>query len=306
MSSAECSSHATMSIDWEDFGQLFTKYHHGQITPPLHGAIERQTNIILDLLDETHVVATFFVLGMLAKARPHLVRQIAARGHEIALHGNNHDAMFTLSRPTATQDIVDSAKCISDIIGHRLDGYRAPFFSLIKKNLYLLDVLAEAGFVYDSSIFPIKLPRYGIAGFSAKNTLYELPEGGSIVELPLTVVPVLGRNIPVSGGGYIRLLPQPVITALFTRLRRSSEGAMIYMHPYEFDSKPLDVAANYPVGANNNTLQVKAQNARWNLLRSTVPIKLKVLLQSQEFVTCSQKATYVKSQGIRSKLLGRT
>ena len=94
-------SYSTLSIDWEDFGQLYGKYHFNKITEPVNGAIERQTSIMLDMLEETNNKATFFILGMLAKYRPALVKQIAAKGHEIGVHGQNHTAMFSLSRDEA-------------------------------------------------------------------------------------------------------------------------------------------------------------------------------------------------------------
>jgi peptidoglycan/xylan/chitin deacetylase (PgdA/CDA1 family) len=94
-------SYCTLSIDWEDFGQLLGMYHYNQVTAPVNSAIERQTSIMLDMLDETNSKATFFILGMLAKYRPGLVKEIAARGHEIAIHGQNHKAMFSLTKEEA-------------------------------------------------------------------------------------------------------------------------------------------------------------------------------------------------------------
>lgn len=95
----------TLSIDWEDFGQLFGKYRHKVISEPVNGAIERQTDVILDLLDETGNKATFFILGMLARHRPQLVKKIASRGHEVGVHGQNHESMYSLSRASARKDL---------------------------------------------------------------------------------------------------------------------------------------------------------------------------------------------------------
>jgi polysaccharide deacetylase family protein (PEP-CTERM system associated) len=299
---------STLSIDWEDFGQLFAKYHHGIATEPAKGAIERQTSIILNLLAETNTVGTFFVLGMLAKCRPELVRTIANAGHEIALHGTAHTAMYTLTPKEARADVADNCHLVEDIIGKKVHGYRAPFFSLVERNLYLLDTLAELGLLYDSSIFPMKLARYGIDGFSTLDTLYELKSGLEIVELPLTVATYGGRKLPVSGGGYIRLLPGAVLRRVFGDLERQGTNTMIYMHPYEFDSEALDVSAGYPSPpeAASSKLRVAGLNFRWNLFRNSVCSKVKALLKQHTFVTCLEKANHVKSQGIRTKLLGRS
>ena len=283
-----------MSIDWEDFGQLFGKYDYGNITEPVNGSIERQTKIILDLLDETGNKATFFVLGMLAKYRKELVKEIAFRGHEIALHGQNHEAMFNLTPDKAREDILTSQKIVTDIIGAPVYGYRAPFFSIKKENLYLLETLSELQFVYDSSIFPMALPRYGINNFSTKDILYKLPNGSQIVELPMTTARYFNRQIPVSGGGYIRLLPSYIIQKIFKDIDASDKDSMLYMHPYEFDTEAIDVSTNYPLNANFSKLKIAYLNFKWNLFRPSIISKLKSLLIQYQFATCLQKANVIK------------
>ncbi len=289
---------ATISIDWEDFGQLFGKYHYGSITEPVSGAIERQTKIILDLLDETENKATFFILGMLANYRKELVKEIAYRGHEIALHGQNHEAMFMLKPEHAKKDILTSQKIVTDIIGAPVFGYRAPFFSIVKENLYLLEILAESGLIYDSSIFPIKLPRYGIAEFSSVNTLYSLPNGKEIVELPMTTANFINKDWPVCGGGYIRLMPSILINKIFKKLDSKNIDSMIYMHPYEFDTKSIDVTSNYPTDAIFSTIKTTMLNFRWNIFRGSITNKLRLLLMQHNFDTCLQKALLIKENSI--------
>jgi polysaccharide deacetylase family protein (PEP-CTERM system associated) len=191
-------SYCTLSIDWEDFGQLYGMYHYEKITEPVKGAIERQTSIMLDMLDETNNKATFFILGMLAQCRPELVKQIAVRGHEIAIHGQNHKAMFTLTPDEARKDLQESIDIVTNITGKKIYGYRAPFFSVNETNIYLLEILADLGLIYDSSIFPKKMSRYGIDGFSDKDALYELSNGTQLVELPLTI-PGQYREEDISG-----------------------------------------------------------------------------------------------------------
>lgn len=296
---------ATMSIDWEDFGQLYGKYHYGKETAPVNGAIERQTKIILDLLDETGSKATFFVLGMLAKYRAPLVKEIAARGHEIALHGQNHEAMFTLSPQKAKEDITDSLHIAEDITGSKVHGYRAPFFSIIKENLYLLETLAEAGLLYDSSIFPLALSRYGISGFDKADKLYKLSNGMELVELPMTTGQFVRKDWPVSGGGYIRLMPPFMINKIFRNFAAAKTDTMIYMHPYEFDTQRIDVASNYPEDAKYQKAKVAALNFRWNIFRSSITDKLRTLLKEHDFKTCFEKAIFIKESTVAVPLQTR-
>lgn len=286
---------ATMSIDWEDLGQMYGKYHYGKITEPVRGTIERQTKIILDLLDETGTKATFFILGALAKYRPELVKQIAGRGHEIGLHSQNHDAMFTLTHTQAKEDITTSHKIVTDITGAPVYGYRAPFFSVKRENLYLLEILADLGLLYDSSIFPMSLPRYGIKGFPQEDALYTLPSGKEIVELPMTTALLINKQLPVSGGGYMRLMPAPLIKKVFRNLHARNKDSMIYMHPYEFDSKPIDISSNYPQGVNYSKIKVAALNFRWNIFRPSIVGKLRNLLKQHHFITAREKAEYIKN-----------
>ena len=246
-SSMENKPHAfTLSIDWEDFGQLLGRDRSGVLTPPLPVTIDRQTDIILEMLNETGKKATFFILGMLARHRSDLVKKIAAEGHEIGLHGDMHINMRTLNREQAFKDLSDSKKLVTDIIGGPVYGFRAPYFSVDETNLYVLEILSELGMIYDSSIFPIKLKRYGIAGFNRQDTLYILPNGKEIVELPLTVGEVNGKTVPVAGGGYIRAFPRFFLNKVFKKLDNNRQDVMLYMHPYEFDTHRIDASTNYP------------------------------------------------------------
>ena len=286
---------ATMSIDWEDLSQMYGKYHYGKITEPVRGTIERQTKIILDLLDETDNKATFFILGALAQYRPGLVKEIAERGHEIGIHSHRHDQMFTLNYEQAKEDIATAQKIVTDIIGGPVYGYRAPFFSVKRDNLYVLEILADLGLIYDSSIFPMKLPRYGIGDFPTADRLYSLPNGKEIVELPMTVGNLMNRKWPVCGGGYMRLLPAFMVRKIFKSINENDRDSMIYMHPYEFDSEPIDISGNYPEGAAYSKMKVAALNFRWNIFRPSIVNKLRNLLKEHDFVTAVSKAQEIRN-----------
>lgn len=295
----------TLSIDWEDFGQLLGRDRSGVLTPSLPKTIDRQTDIILEMLNESDKKATFFVLGMLANHRADLVKKIAAEGHEIGLHGQHHINMRTLTREQAFNDLSDAKKLITDIIGGPVYGYRAPYFSVDESNLYVLEILSELGLLYDSSIFPLKLKRYGIDNFPKEDALYRLPNGKEIVELPLTVGKFNGKDIPVAGGGYIRAFPKFFLKRMFKKLNDQQQNVMLYMHPYEFDTRRIDCSTNYPPEMNFSKAKTFLINLRWNLFRNSIRGKMKSLLNQYEFITCLKKAEHVKTTTHSPGILGR-
>ncbi len=294
----------TLSIDWEDFGQLMARDHLGITTAPAGGRIERQTRIILDLLGETGQKATFFVLGMLVQHRHELVRAIAAEGHEIALHGYHHIDMRKLSYDQAYEDIKTSRDLVSDIIGKPVVGFRAPYFSVDTSNLYVLEILTELGFVYDSSILPTLIQNRGMKKFSAKGQIYDLENEKNIIELPVTIAEWGPAKIPIGGGSYLRVFPSFLLKRVLSLVNEKEDG-MIYMHPYEFDNVPLDCAENFPADIVQSLLKTQMINLRWNLFRGSVYKKMKELLISHNFITCIQKAENVKNNAHSPRVLGR-
>lgn len=296
----------TLSIDWEEFGQLLGRDHTGIVMPAVPKNIDRQTDIVLSLLDETGRKATFFILGMLAQYRPDLVRKIAAEGHEIGMHGQHHIRMNTMSYKEARADLSGAHDLVTDIIGAPVYGYRAPYFSINETNLYILEILAELGLVYDSSIFPVKLRNYGIANFPPEDTLYELPNGKQIVELPLTIMSWRGRRLPVAGGGYMRAFPSLLLKRIFRQLNEEKRNVMLYMHPYEFDDRWISCSTHYPPGDGYSRPKTFLINLRWNLFRGTITNKIKHLLREYNFVTCLKRAEYVKAHSHSPAILGRT
>jgi polysaccharide deacetylase family protein (PEP-CTERM system associated) len=294
----------TLSIDWEDFGQIMARDFYQTITPPALD-LDRQTNIILDILAETNSKATFFVLGMCAKYRPQLVKKIADAGHEIGIHGTNHVAMTKLDRSSCFQDLSESIKIVTDIISQPIFGYRAPYFSIQKENLFVLELLTELGIEYDSSIYPAKTLRYGIADFHPENQLYKLPNGHEIVELPLTIFEFRGKKLPVSGGGYFRAMPDFLIQKVYEKLKIKGRAANIYMHPYEFDTQSIDIGSNF---LKNNDFPAHKRmilNLRWNFFRQSIRGKVTHLLNKFDFITCKNQSDYVKNNTNSPILLGR-
>jgi polysaccharide deacetylase family protein (PEP-CTERM system associated) len=192
--------------------------------------------VILDLLAERSIRGTFFVLGWIAERHPALVRQIAAAGHEIASHGYSHQLIYAQSREDFCEETVRSKCLLEDLSGQAVIGYRAASFSITRRSLWALDVLAELGFRYDSSIFPIRHDRYGIPGASPDPGPVTAPSGATLIEFPMSAARFLGIKVPVSGGGYFRLLPYALTRHGLRQINDSRDQPFtFYLHPWEID-----------------------------------------------------------------------
>jgi polysaccharide deacetylase family protein (PEP-CTERM system associated) len=192
------------------------------------------TRRMLRLLNEADVKATMFVLGKVARSFPSLVKEIRAEGHEVACHGYGHVEIFRQSRDEFAADVRQSKDLLEQIVGEPVRGYRAPDFSIVRDTLWAFEILAETGFEYDSSVFPVRGPRYGIPNWPRSPVNVTFSGGASVLELPLATVRTMGRNWPVSGGGYHRLLPGPM-TRYLTEWAMRFSPFIFYCHPYELD-----------------------------------------------------------------------
>src|SRR5678816_3855159 len=190
---------------------------------------------LLELFDRANVRATFFVLGWVAERFPGLVRDIAARGHEIGSHGFSHRLVYDQTPEQFRDDLRRSREAIAAAVKVPVYGYRAPSFSIIKRSFWALDVLLEEGFIYDASIFPIRHDRYGVP--SAPRRFHTVQtNSGTIWECPGSTVRVGGTNLPVAGGGYFRLLPYAWTQWGISRLNAiERKAAIFYTHPWEID-----------------------------------------------------------------------
>lgn len=206
--------------------------------------VEDSTRRLLRLFDEVGVAATFFVLGWVARRSPHLVREIQAGGHEIASHGWSHKLVFNQTPEEFERETRDSKSLLEDITGEPVAGYRASTYSITRKSLWALDILCDLGFRYDSSIFPIRHDVYGIPDAPLRPGVIRTPGGSSIVEFPMSTVQIGGFKLPVSGGGYFRLLPYWLTRAGLSRLNRSEQRPFVfYLHPWEIDEGQPPVKA---------------------------------------------------------------
>ncbi len=197
--------------------------------------LENQVKRLLDILDEFRVEATFFVLGWVAKHQPLIVKSIHQRGHEIASHGLNHDLVTDMSEERFRTETLETGHRLSDLTGESIYGYRASNFSIRRQNLWALDVLAELGYCYDSSIYPVGRKRYGIENFPREPVRLKLPNGGELLEFPPPTMKLLGKTIQVAGGGFFRFYPLCLTRRAITCLNTKDIPAVIYLHPWEID-----------------------------------------------------------------------
>jgi polysaccharide deacetylase family protein (PEP-CTERM system associated) len=194
------------------------------------------TDWVLDQLDELGVRATFFVLGTVAGRHPGLVRRLHRDGHEIASHGWGHSRLHRLTPDSFRDDVRRSKDLLEQLTGAPVLGYRAPTFSVVRETAWAIDVLAELGLLYDSSVYPVHHDRYGVPGaprwpFRARGREHTL------LELPLATLRLPGVNVPVGGGGYFRLLPPALLEGALRQTARDGRPpvAVVYFHPWEFD-----------------------------------------------------------------------
>jgi polysaccharide deacetylase family protein (PEP-CTERM system associated) len=226
-----------MTIDVEDY--FHVSVFDGVIPRSdwdrLESRVCANTARLLDIFAEHRVRGTFFVLGWVAERFPDLVRRIAGAGHEIASHGYGHRLVYDQTTSAFCEDVTRAKALLEDACGARVHGYRAPSYSIVPRSLWALDILIEAGYTYDSSIFPIRHDRYGIPVSARHAYLVERP-AGRLVEAPASTTTLGGMNLPVAGGGYFRLLPYEWTRWGISRLNQAeARPGIFYLHPWEID-----------------------------------------------------------------------
>lgn len=197
---------------------------------------EASTHRLLQLFAEHGIKATFFVLGWVAKRSPNLVREIQSAGHEIASHGMSHKLVYNQTPEEFYAETRDAKALLEDIAGAPVYGYRASTYSITRRSLWALDTLCDLDFKYDSSIFPIRHDKYGIPDAPQAPSVIRAPNGKNIVEFPMSTARLWGVRLPVSGGGYFRLLPYALTRAGLNKLNRKLRRPFVfYLHPWEID-----------------------------------------------------------------------
>jgi polysaccharide deacetylase family protein (PEP-CTERM system associated) len=226
------------SIDVEDYFQVaaLAPAAPPESWPKWEYRVERNTECILGLCAERNVKGTFFILGWCAERSPGLIKRIAAAGHEIACHGFSHQLIYKQTEAVFREEARRSKQFLEDTIGAAVTGYRAASFSITQQSLWALDGLIDLGFEYDSSVFPIHHDRYGIPGAKREPGLITAPSGRTIVEFPMSAAKFGPVRVPVSGGGYFRLLPYAVTKAGLRQINeQTGQPFTFYLHPWEVD-----------------------------------------------------------------------
>jgi polysaccharide deacetylase family protein (PEP-CTERM system associated) len=207
--------------------------------------VERNTQRLLDLLEAYHTTATFFVLGWVGERHPQLVRAIQTHGHEVASHGYAHQRIYTQTPEQFREETRRSKRILEDATGHPILGYRAASYSITQESLWALEILQEEGFAYDSSIFPIHHDRYGIPNYQRFCHVLNGHGEGKLIEFPISTLRLSGSNLPIAGGGYLRLFPYPFIRWGLRRINsHERQPALVYLHPWEIDPGQPRIHAN--------------------------------------------------------------
>lgn len=236
-----------MTVDVEDYFQVaaLAQSINTDQWDTIPTRVVDNTTRLLDLFDQHQVKVTHFVLGWVADKHPEIVREIHSRGHEVASHGYSHQLIYQQSPDVFRQETLRSKSLLEDIIGAPVAGYRAASYSITKRSLWALDILSEAGFTYDSSIFPIVHDRYGIANSPRQPYYIECQNGAQLLELPLSTESVFNQTIPIAGGGYFRLYPYWFTRWLYKRRVKKQQPFIFYLHPWEIDHQQPKVEVSW-------------------------------------------------------------
>ncbi len=222
-----------ISVDVEDWFQ--STY---DLDAEIGDRVITNTRILLDLLGRSNTRATFFCQGLVAEKYPFLIKEIAEIGHEIGTHGWSHRSVKQLGKKKFRKELFKSVRLLEDITGRKVDGHRAPDFSIDLEMDWAFEIMLEAGLEYDSSIFPVKGKRYG----DPEADLKPFRHKSGLWEVPLTVIKLAGKRLPVLGGGYFRLHPVAVSDLFLRMLQKNNRGAVVYLHPYELNANELKTA----------------------------------------------------------------
>jgi len=288
-----------LTIDVEEW---FHGHNYLEHVPPARwdeqeNRVEANTERCLELLDRHGVTGTFFVLGWTAERHPDLIRRIVAAGHEIACHSMTHPVVFQLSEQEFRDDLRRCREVLAACGVDRVDGFRAPSFTITPPVHHYWHILREEGFSYDCSIFPIHHPRYGQPGSPRHPFLLDppaadpCPDRDPLIVLPMTTARVLGVNAPFAGGGYMRLLPGFAYRMLRSIALRQGQAVVTYLHPWELDDfKPA-------------TTQSKAMKWRSQSGQDSVVAKLDAVLSRGSFRTMGGYAADLRADGAAHRSL---
>jgi len=232
----------SLTIDVEEYFQVeaFANNVDASNWGDYPSRIEYQMQLLLDLLEEKQVKATFFILGYIAKNHPKLVKLIADKRHEIASHGFNHQHITKQTQKAFSGDITDAKSLLEDLTAAPVNGYRAPCFSITADNDWAHDEIYNAGYLYSSSTYPIVHDLYGVP--NAPRTPYFLENG--LLEIPVSTAKYRNKIVPAGGGGYFRLLPYFLFNSILKKSKNQLDYINFYTHPWEYDPKQPKIKSN--------------------------------------------------------------
>ncbi len=265
------------TIDVEDWFHILDvpaapKYESWGSLPSI---VEKNTRRLLHILETHNVTATFFFVGWIAETYPHLVKEVVDGGHEAASHGYAHKLVYEMTREEFLTDAIKTRKLLEDISGERILGYRASGFSVTENVPWYFEAVLEAGYTYDSSVFPAGRGHGGISG--SKRMPHKVKtETSDLTELPISVTNLFGRPMCLFGGGYFRLFPYSMIRNYGRRILTEGRPVVFYIHPREID-------VNHPRLPMNLYRKFKSYV---NL--AGVETKLNLLFKDFSFMTCSE------------------
>jgi polysaccharide deacetylase family protein (PEP-CTERM system associated) len=234
-----------VSVDVEDYfhAEAFSSVTNRSLWNCYTSRVEANTRRLLELLASLDVHGTFFVVGWVAERFPGLVREIAAGGHELGCHSYWHRLIYKLDPVEFREDTRRAKDVIEQIWGQPVNVYRAPTYSVIDRSVWALEILAELGFSSDSSIYPIHHDRYGMPDAPRAPFRFQTPSG-PLTEFPLTTFRLAGHNLPVGGGGYLRLLPKMYTRLGLNQVQKEGLPVVIYIHPWEVDPEQPRLPVN--------------------------------------------------------------
>jgi polysaccharide deacetylase family protein (PEP-CTERM system associated) len=268
-----------MSVDVEDYFHVeafaseisFADWH--SFAPRVEWNVFR----ILDLFAKHRVIGTFFILGWVAEKFPQITKEIAAAGHEVGCHAYAHRRLHTMTRTQFQQDLRKATDILAGQVGRRIESFRAPSFSIVRSTLWGLDILAEEGYRFDSSIFPVRHDLYGIPEAARFPHWAEAAEKSPIFEFPPSTLAYGDLNLGVGGGGYLRWMPYGITHWALKHInRREGQPAMVYFHPWEIDPDQPGLRGNLK------------STMRHYMNLATMEGKIERLIRDFEFGTLSQ------------------
>lgn len=275
---------ASLTVDVEDGINISMRDNFNVEMEPT-ARVEDNVAVILEICERNGIRGTWFILGEVAEKFPAMVKRIAAAGHETGVHGYKHDQVFRLTPETLQAGLKKTRALIQDLTGQEVRGYRAPAFSVNTLTSWALPVIANCGFSYDSSIFPSLSLRYGWKGFSKDICRIDLGDAGSLVEVPLSVLNILGRDIPIGGGGYLRYFPYFFTRRALQRIS-SERSPIVYLHPYELDTEPYP--DYYHEAIANSPLKRRMLLSQYRFRKDTVKSKLDRITREFEFLPLNE------------------